>query len=108
MKTDNNYFTFLGQRYEGSWETAYKVYELSKEYPTFAEYLRYEGKPIKTDLKEFISTAEKEFLENRLRINGYNITQTANELNITRVGLTIKIKALQIDMPGHKINYNKN
>lgn len=106
MKADNNYFTFLGQRYDGNWEQAYELYKLSRDYATFSEYLRYEGKPIKTDLKEFISTAEKEFLENRLRINGYNITQTAKELNITRVGLTIKIKALQIDMPGHKINYN--
>lgn len=43
---NNEYFTFLGQQYEGNWIDAYKLYEQAKTYPTFASYLKEHGKEI--------------------------------------------------------------
>lgn len=106
MKTKTEeYFTFLGVRYNGNWETAYNLYSLSKEYPTFSDYLLYEGKPIQTTFSEFIDETEKEFLTAQLKQNGYNISKTANELKILRVTLCTKIVKLGIELPGRQLNF---
>ena len=105
MAKKNDYFTFLGQRYQGNWEKAYNLYQLSKEYKTFAEYLKEHGKKIETDLSEFMSSTEKEFLEAQLKANKFNVSKTAAALKIDRVTLNVKIANLKIEVPGHKINY---
>ena len=104
MQTNNNYFTFLGTMYEGNFETAFTIYQHSKLYNTFTDYLKDNYTAI-NDHKILINNIEKEFLTARLKENSFNISKTAKQINISRVQLCNKIVNLKIELPNRVLNY---
>jgi len=104
MQTNNNYFTFLGTMYEGNFEDAFTIYQHSKLYNTFSDYLKDNYAAI-NDHKIHINRIEKEFITARLKENNFNISKTAKQINISRVQLCNKIVNLQIDLPNRTLNY---
>lgn len=73
MQTDNNYFTFLGTMYEGNFEQAFTIYQHSKLYNTFSEYLKDNYAAI-NEHKTLINNIEKEFITARLKENHIFLT----------------------------------
>lgn len=104
MKTNNNYFTFLGTMYEGNLEQAFTIYQHSKLYNTFSDYLKDNYSAI-NEHKILINNIEKEFFTARLKENNFNISKTAKVINLSRVQLCNKIVNLQIDLPNREIKY---
>lgn len=104
MQTNNNYFTFFGTMYEGNFEQAFTIYQHSKLYSTFSEYLKDNYQAI-NDHKIHINRIEKEFIAARLKENNFNISKTAKQINISRVQLCNKIVNLQIELPNREIKY---
>jgi len=104
MQTDNNYFTFLGTMYEGNFEQAFTIYQHSKLYNTFSEYLKDNYAAI-NEHKTLINNIEKEFITARLKENNFNISKTAKVINISRVQLCNKIVNLQIELPNRELKY---
>lgn len=105
MKTDNNYFTFLGTMYQGNFEQAFQIYQNNQVYNTFSEWLK-DNLPAINSHKIHLETTEKEFLTARLKENKYNVSKTASLIGITRIGLNNKIASLKIEMPNNrKIKY---
>jgi len=104
MQTDNNYFTFLGTMYEGNFEQAFTIYQHSKLYNTFSEYLKDNYAAI-NEHKTLINNIEKEFITARLKENNFNISKTAKVINISRVQLCNKNVILQIELPNRELKY---
>jgi DNA-binding NtrC family response regulator len=104
MQTNNNYFTFLGTMYEGNFEQAFTIYQHSKLYNTFSEYLKDNYSAI-NEHKILINNIEKEFISARLKENNFNISKTANIINLSRVQLCNKIVNLKIQLPNRNLNY---
>jgi hypothetical protein len=46
MENKNDFFTFLGKRYSGTWQDAFKMYQQSNA-KTFTEYLQNHKNEIK-------------------------------------------------------------
>lgn len=40
MKNNNNYFTFLGVRYEGNFNDAWELYKAAQTYNVFKDFLK--------------------------------------------------------------------
>jgi DNA-binding NtrC family response regulator len=104
MQTNNNYFTFLGTMYEGNFEQAFTIYQHSKLYNTFTDYLKDNYSPINVH-KILINNIEKEFIFARLKEHNFNISKTANIIKLSRVQLCNKIVNLKIELPNRKLNY---
>lgn len=104
MQTNNNYFTFLGTMYEGDFQQAFTIYQHSKLYNTFSEYLKDNYSPINNH-KILIENIERDFITARLKENSFNISKTAKQINISRVQLCNKIVNLQIELPNREIKY---
>jgi DNA-binding NtrC family response regulator len=104
MQTNNNYFTFLGTMYEGNFEDAFTIYQHSKLYNTFSDYLKDNYSAINNH-KILIENIERDFLNARLKENSFNISKTAKQINISRVQLCNKIVNLQIELPNRTLNY---
>lgn len=104
MQTDNNYFTFLGNTYQGDFQQAFTIYQHSKLYNTFSDYLKDNYQTI-NDHKVLISQIERDFISARLKENNFNITKTAKQINLSRVQLCNKIINLAIEIPNRKLNF---
>jgi len=104
MQTNNNYFTFLGNTYAGNFEDAFTIYQHSKLYNTFSDYLKDNYQAI-TEHKTLINQIEKDFISVRLKENNFNITKTAKQINLSRVQLCNKIINLKIEIPNRKLNF---
>ncbi len=104
MQTNSNYFTFLGTMYEGDFQQAFTIYQHSKLYNTFSDYLKDNYSAI-NEHKILINNIEKEFISARLKENNFNISKTAKQINISRVQLCNKIVNLQVELPNRTLNY---
>lgn len=102
---NQNYFTLYGLTYQGNFEQAFTIYQHSKLYNTFSDYLKDNYTQI-TEHKVLINQIEKDFFAARLKENNYNVTKTSRLINISRVQLCNKIVSLKIEMPeNRKLNY---